>query len=314
MIGATLILACAVVAASPNKVHLMPRGFAELSVAGDFRYTGGSYNDELFRYRLFVPRNRKSGERYPLLVWLHGCAEGGNDNENNLKHLDMILDDPNHIEKYRFFILAVQCQSKETSWPGGYGEHDMLTVTHAVLQKTIQEQPVDVDRVYLAGVSGGGSGSWEMAMRYPGLFAAVAPMASRGGDASRVANLIDVPIWAFHNLHDSGSPPKAVEEMATAVSQAGGNVFLTIEPAIGHDCWSSAFRQHHIMEWMLAQHRGAWICWTPPGCHVWQWWHILTVPIASAILVGWGWYSERKRRGAKRRSSVPPESAATPTG
>ena len=93
----------------------------------------------------------------------------------------------------------------------------MLTVVAEILRKTIGDYSVDQDRVYLAGVSSGGNGCWEIAMRHPDLFAAVVPMGSGGGDLSRAANLVNIPIWAFHSLEDKSTPPVGTQQMAAAV-------------------------------------------------------------------------------------------------
>ena len=129
MIAAALLLASTVMSASPADI-------ADLFEAREYRYTGGHYRERLFRYRLFVPRSLKPGERCPLLVWLHGHGEHGSDNVKNLRWLELILEDRKHIERYRFFILATQ--SPDGSWYGSAvaSPDDMLTVTAAIFQKT----------------------------------------------------------------------------------------------------------------------------------------------------------------------------------
>jgi len=272
----------------------LPVGFADLFEEHEYRCNGGKFQNDLFHYRLFVPRNVKAGEQYPLLVWLHGYGESGSDNQWNLKFLSSIIDTANPIEQYRFFVLSVQCPLSDPTWFHGHrvGSDDMLTVTYDILQETLRDRPIDQDRVYLAGVSLGGTGCWEMALRYPDLFAAVAPMGSDGGDMSRAATL-RMPIWAYHCRYDR---PEGVQKIVFAVQEAGGNAYLTLLPWREHGGWPVAFRQDDIMGWMLAQRRGAWICWTPPGCRPWRWWHVLTVPTVFGALVWWGWRSERNRR------------------
>ena len=273
-----------------------PTSFIDLFKTHEHRYTGGQYQDELFKYLLFVPRNLKSGERCPLLVWLHGFRENGLDDQRSLRWLDLILADSDHIEKYRFFILVVQCPPENSSWFRSMEDSpdDMLTVAYDVLQKTMREQPIDPDRVYLSGVSSGAGGCWEMAMRYPDVFAAVVPMASSGGDVSRVEKLKNIPIWVFHNIDDKDSSPAGDMEMTTAIEMAGGNVHLTLCKGRSHDCWNKAF-QMNVMDWMLEQRRGS-ICWTPPGCQPWKWWHLGAVPCAFIVLVWLEWYWVRRRR------------------
>ena len=252
----TMLIAAALLAARPDEFRL-PEGFADFFDVCEYRYTGGQYENELFRYRLFKPRSMQPGERYPLLLWLHGLGEAGSENLRSIRHLDLLFGDLAHMEKYRFFVLIVQCPRNNPTWfRGSAVADDMLTVVAEILKKTICEQPVDRDRVYLAGVSSGGSGCWEMAMRYPDLFAAIVPMGSGGGDVSRAANLVSIPIWAFHSLDDKSTPPTGTMEMTTAVEHAGGNICLTLPAREQHDCWSVAFQKYDIMGWMLAQRRG----------------------------------------------------------
>jgi len=287
MVVITAIVANVLIAAAPGDQLIFPKGFVELFESCEYRDEGQS-PPRVFPYRLFVPRNQKPGEKHPLLLWLHGAGEAGSDNRKNLRWLDLVLDHPAHIEKYRFYILAVQYPEKDAG--------DMPSVTYEILQKTLREQPVDEDRVYLSGVSSGGSGCWSMALRYPGVFAAVAPLASGAGDVSQAQTLVHLPIWVFHNVYDERASAADVEAMVAAIERAGGNVHVTLLEAGGHDCWQQAFVRYGLMAWMLDQRRGAWICWTPPGCRSWRWWHVFGVPGALALVVAAGWCSERRRR------------------
>jgi predicted peptidase len=276
-----------------------PKEFPKLFEVGEYQCTDGPLRDKVLPYRLFVPRNLKSGEHCPMLVWLHGKGESGDDNEWNLKYLSMIIDPEKPVEQYRFFILATQCP-ENVGWISGTDDSngDMLAITYQILQKILQEQPVDQQRIYLSGVSSGGAGCWEMAMRHPELFAAVSPMSSGGGDAIRASKLANIPIWAFHCQYDK---PEGVEQMVAAIEKAGGNAQLTILRSGDHDSWNGALRVYDSFHWLLCQRRGAWIQWTPPGHRPWKWWHVFGVPLAFIAIVGLGWHSERRRRRKHHR-------------
>ena len=277
--------------------------FADLFEAHVHRYTGGQYHNELFRYRLFVPHSMEPTKQYPLLVWLHGLGEAGSDNQRNLNYLNLLLDDPDHIEQFRYFILVVQCPKMNPGWFHSYGDvdsgvaqsDDILTVTAEILQKTMRKYPVDPDRVYLAGVCSGASGCWEMAIRYPELFAAVVPMTAPRGDVSRVTKLVNIPIWAFISISEQEN---GVKDMVAALKSVGGNVHLTVTPTPSHDSWSEPMRGG-VMDWMLTQRRGSPSCWTPPGYSTWQWWHILTLPCALLVFLRLAWCIEQRRRWRK---------------
>ena len=324
MLAATLIIAGTVLAAAPasEKPADTPKAAKQASKGGgarqkspaplkrdltksskplEYRYTGGRYHNQLFQYRLVAPSPLRSTERYPLLVWLHGFGRRGEDNKKQLAHLDLIFNSRADLRNRQFFILATQCPGENPQWfgsskaeaaKGGQSPDDMLTVTVEILRKTMRDYPVDEDRIYLAGPSAGGTACWEMALRYPELFAAVAPMSSGGGTVSRAARLANVPVWAFHNRNDPAIPPRGVEEMIAAVKEAGGKAELTLFDAAEHNSWTAAFA-NGAMEWMLAQHRGT--SGAPPGYRPWRLWHVVTVPATLVIVVWLGWRFGRRK-------------------
>lgn len=300
MIVAAMLFSAALLSAEPN---LSTEEFANVFESREYRYEGDEGKQTVcLRYRLFVPRNLKSGERCPLLLWLHGQGEGGMDNVANLKYLSMVLSDTNHLEQYRFFILVPQCPSSDLSWTGRLGRprrsetdrDDMLQVAWDMLETTMHDDPIDEDRVYMTGICSGGNAAWEMAMRHPGAFAAITPMTPGGGDPSRAALLANTPIWAFQNEFEH---PEGVKEMVSAIRQAGGNVHFTMDRSANHDSWTAAIHRYDAVGWMFQQRRGAWVCWTPPGQCPWQWWHVFGVPFGFAAIVGLAWTAERRRRG-----------------
>lgn len=223
-----------------------------------YAYTckSGEFKGEVFQYRLFVPSGLNPKQRYPMLLWLHGMGEYGADNISQLRWLDMAIGYPDQVKQCRSFVLAVQCPPAHPHWLAG----DMLGVAVQVMKEMIRRYPIDPDRICVSGVSSGGGATWEIGMRYPDLFAGLLPMAS-GGDASRAGKLIKTPIWAFV----TSSERENFDGIVVAVKNAGGNIHLTVTPTPGHDCWTDAFRVHHIMDWMQAQRRGHTSWWASPG-------------------------------------------------
>ncbi len=302
IIGAVLVLTAAAVEVRAQIIDLFD--------AREHRCSEGRFAGKVFQYRLFVPRTAKPGEHFPLILWFHGAGERGNNNVRHMKWIDLMLDDPMDAEKYRFFVLAVQCPT-ELQWFDHGGDstegrsEDMLTVTYDILQETMLDNPVDRDRVYLIGISSGAGAAFEMAMRHPALFAALLPLSCLGSDELRAAKLIKIPIWAFINKGERAG----VERMVAAVQSAGGNVHLNIADVPGHNAWSAPL-QGGILEWILAQRKGR-FCWTPPGHDAWQWWHILIIPAAFVVFVRFAWSLERRRRWWRLRVGRSRSTAAT---
>lgn len=292
---ATLIVASMLAAPNPSKALL------SLFEEGEYYPKSGRLQGERIRYRLFVPHNIGRWEQCPLFVWLHGYGESGDDNRRNIKWLGHVFRDMAHIEKYRFFLLAVQCPSKHRLWYRSESSlsndesDDMLAIKHQIIQKIIADRPVDKNRVFVTGVSHGGTACWVMASRYPDLFSAIVPTASYPPDLLSAERLVNFPIWAFHNLYDPMCPPDRERWMVEMVNEAGGNAHIFLSPRKKHSCFIPAYQECDILNWMQAQKRGAWVCWTPPGCRVWSWWHILAVPFGF-VAVGWLGLHLRRRR------------------
>jgi predicted esterase len=284
----TLLLTCLSLGVDPD--------FVSLSIPLEFRYTGGGYRDELFRYRLFLPNMADQKKNWPLIVWLHGNCESQRDNIAHLRWLDQfVFRPPWHKGRYPFFLLAVQCPRDNFDWTRRASDiqDDMANVAAAIVEQTLGDYPIDPDRVYLSGVSSGGSGCWEFALRHPELFAAVAPMGSDGGNNTRVDQLKDMPVWAFHCNRDTDTPVALVRATVRVLSEAGGKACLTEIDSAKHDCWTAAFNDYHLLDWLLSQRRGQPS--PPPGsvpfttrladfAKTWQWWQaVAQVAIPLAI-------------------------------
>ena len=287
-------------------------GFTALLTPLEHRYTGGGYRDHLFRYRLFIPDISDPADCKPLVVWLHGFGEAGEDNVRHLLWLEhTVFSRPWQRHRYPFFLLAVQCPVENPIWTlaDKTGGDDMMEVTRDILKQTLQEYPIDCERVYLSGISSGGTGCWDFAIRYPEIFAAVAPIASAGGDLSRVDRLLGTPIWAFHSERDAKPPIHRVASTIAALKDAGGIGHLTAIDSAAHDAWTSAFDEYHLLDWLLAQNRGQATSSPPPGSisiswriadlsKGWQWWQLVLQVSVMILLLMAGYNFLRPRRRA----------------
>lgn len=292
----TLILAT-LLAANPSKA------FLSLFEEGEYHPTYGKLQGERIQYRLFAPRDESSRKRYPMMVWLHNYGGGDSGNIRNVRWLEHVIKDLAHVEQYRFFILAVECPKKHRRWyinrrkpvASDSEPDDMLTINHQIIQKLIEDRPIDENRIFLTGWWVGGDACYEMAARHPNFFSAVMPTSSSPRNLSIADKLVDTPIWAFHNLYQPESPPDREQKMIDAINAAGGNALLTTPPRKKYSCFVPAYGEYKMLDWLLAQKRGAWVCWTPPGYRTWSWWHILVIPCGYAGIVWLGFFCRRRR-------------------
>jgi predicted peptidase len=228
-----------------------------------YNYTGGEYKNEAFKYRLLKPEKIEPGKKYPLVVFLHGAGERGDDNQSQLKYLPEWMARPEARQKFPCFVLAPQCRERKKWTEINWGDRlsaklaneptDQMKAVVAILDETIKKLPVDEKRIYLTGLSMGGYGSWELAMRYPDRFAAVAPVCG-GGDESKADVLKDIPIWAWHGDADEAVPVERSRRMIEAIKKAGGKPRYTELSGVGHDSWTPAYtRTDGVVPWLFEQ-------------------------------------------------------------
>ncbi len=192
------------------------------------------------KYLLYLPQGyNKKGQPWPLIVFLHGAGERG-DNLNQLK----VHGIPKLVESdgnFPFIVISPQCPA-DVWW-------DVETLK-VLIDHIKAEYNIDDSRVYLTGLSMGGFGTWALAEKYPDDFAAIAPIC--GGGEPRLAKKLKMPIWAFHGAKDDTVPLQRSQEMVDAVKKAGGDVKFTVYPELGHDCWTVTYDNKELYEWFLS--------------------------------------------------------------
>jgi dienelactone hydrolase len=200
----------------------------------------------------------------PLVVFLHGAGERGSDNQKQLTWLVNDLAKPEMAKRYRCFVLAVQCP-EDRMWvdvPWAETHSRALADKPSLPLRAVQQAmadvekslPVDRDRVYLTGLSMGGYGCWDLAMRDPFHFAAVVPVCG-GGDEKQCLRLFGLPIWVWHGADDRAVPVERSRSMVEALRAIGQPVEYTELPGVGHDSWKQAYGEHGALDWLFEQDR-----------------------------------------------------------
>lgn len=198
------------------------------------------------RYLFFLPQGYGSPEnkekKWPLLLFLHGSGERGNDNLDLVKKHGppKIVDEK---KDFPFITISPQCPTDKRWNPQELAKLvDSLANTHAV----------DPQRMYVTGLSMGGFGTWQLLAEYPGKFAAAIPICG-GGDPSLAEKMKGTPIWVFHGAKDTGVPIALSEAMVDALKKAGGNVKFTSYPEAEHDSWTETYNNPEVYKWLLEQ-------------------------------------------------------------
>ena len=196
-------------------------------------------------YLLYLPEGygEEQDRRWPLILFLHGRGESGNNLALVKRHgLARRLEEGLNLPA---IVVSPQCPA------GGWWSTDVLA---ALLDEVSDQYRVDADRVYVTGLSMGGFGTWALALRYPDRFAGIAPVCG-GGDATRACTIRHVPVWAFHGAKDDVVAFERSEEMVAALRACDGNVQFTVYPDARHDSWTATYANPELYAWMLAQRR-----------------------------------------------------------
>lgn len=222
-----------------------------------------------FKFRIYMPKGLKPGEKLPVMLYLHGSDERGSDNQGQLSGpASLIQANPQY---FHFIIVFPQCPA------GRFWNKDMIRVVIAELDQTVKEFSADASRLYLAGFSLGGYGVWTTAAMYPDKFAAIVPMSGRllprpgerkdveqkilelADQADPYAAFADkigkVPVWIFHGANDPIVPVENSRQMARALKEVGNQNFKYTElENTGHASLTTAFNSPEFFVWLAKQH------------------------------------------------------------
>jgi len=222
-----------------------------------------------YQYQVFVPSNWNKKVKWPVILFLHGYGEEGDDGivptDVGLAHAIR-----EHVDRFPFVVAMPQCHKND--W---WTTPAMQVQALKALDQTMQEFEVDPQRVYLTGLSMGGFGTWAIASGHPGKFAALVPICGgiRLHHVSDTPNYHDVddsadpyaatakkigntPVWVFHGGDDDTVPVTESRQMVEALKAAGGNVRYTEYSGVKHNSWDKAYSEPELPTWLLAQRLG----------------------------------------------------------
>jgi predicted peptidase len=252
-----LLAVCALLGSSSLWARQQDTGFLNRTVVSD----GATY-----KYQVFVPSNWNKKMKWPVILFLHGYGEEGEDGMVQTQ-VGLATAIRKHVERFPALVVIPQCRIRDW-WTNPAMEAQALKA----LDQTMKELKGDPDRVYLTGLSMGGYGTWAIGSQNPGRFAALVPICggvrlppghdipnahdtdSSADPYTAVAQKIGkTPVWVFHGGDDPTVPVTESRQMVAALKSAGGNVRYTEYPGVKHESWDNAYAEPELFPWLLAQ-------------------------------------------------------------
>jgi len=226
-------------------------------------------NDTL-PYRILYPQNYKPNKKYPVVVFLHGSGERGNDNELQLVHGWKLFADSANRKKYPAFVIFPQCP-QNSSWATVTMNRNTqpfqleflssapitnpLSMVSQLMDSLLLSGKVNKKKIYIGGLSLGGMGTFDLLWRKPGVFAAAFPICGGGDSSKAVVYGNNFPAWIFHGAADPVVDVSNSRKMVSALQKAGAKVKYTEYPDVKHDSWNNTFAEPGLLAWLFKQHR-----------------------------------------------------------
>ena len=215
-----------------------------------------------YGFQVFAPNRANAAGKVPVILFLHGAGERGDDNGAQTRNGIRLLIAPSG-SRFPALVVCPQCRP-DKKWT----DPDMQEMALKALDQSVQEFGGDPSRVYLTGLSLGGYGTWGLAQRYPERWAALAPCC--GGilyphqapppddpyrPAAQKVKDAGLPAWVFHGGADPTVPVSESRQMVALLLSLGGEVKYTEYPGVGHDSWDYAYKEPGLLPWMLSHKR-----------------------------------------------------------
>lgn len=221
---------------------------------------------EKLNYQVLKPEVLKKGKKYPLVLFLHGAGERGNDNQSQMVHGSGMFTNPVNQERYPAIVLFPQCPA-EGYWTFEKRPEQLLkevflpnpTITPILSQVMemmewhIKNMPVDPKRIYVVGLSMGGMATFDLACRYPDLFAAAIPICGAVHPERLKSAAGKVNFRLFHGDADNVVTVDFSRDAYRTLKQEKAKVEYYEYPGINHNSWTPAFNKEDFMKWLFSQ-------------------------------------------------------------
>jgi predicted peptidase len=228
-------------------------GAVETGQAG-FLFKSATGDGRTITYVEYVPRGLDLSRPAPLVVFLHGSGECGEDGQKQVA-VGIGTNIIWHAERWPCIVLIPQKPVQRAQWEDYDG---------AVMQMVAQakkDHRIDADRISLTGLSQGGHGVWSIGMRHPEMWCALAPIcayADMHGGGTRAEEIAEkvksIPVWCFHGEKDPVVPVSQAHDVLDAIrvaARTSEHTRLTVYPGVGHEAWDKAYAEADLPRFLM---------------------------------------------------------------
>ena len=232
-------------------------------------FTEQSYikDNDTLNYRLLLPKDFTKDKKYPVVLFLHGAGERGNDNQKQLAHGSKLFLSQTARDSFPAIVIFPQCPKNDywanaevdrttypltITFPSDLPPTNALNLVMQLMEDMTQKPYVNKDQIYVGGLSMGGMGTFEILYRKPDLFAAA--IAICGGGNPNTAKLFakKVPMSIYHGAKDDVVKPQLSLTMVNAILEAGGTPNFTLYAKDNHNSWDSTFAETELLSWLFS--------------------------------------------------------------
>jgi len=238
-----------------------------LSEYKEARYINGK---DSINYRILLPENFNPANKYPIVFFLHGSGERGDDNQKQLTHGGSLFLKPELRNKFEAIVIFPQCPQNDR-WSnvkindGQTGKNRFnfqkggkptaaMQALMGMIDEQLAEPYVNKKQVYVGGLSMGGMGTFELLRRKRKTFAAAFTICG-GDNIANVKKYKNIPLWIFHGGKDDVVSFELSKDIADHLKIIGKEVKYTLYADDNHNSWDSAFAEPQLLPWLFSHHR-----------------------------------------------------------
>ncbi len=233
------------------------------------------FSSELFvskqdtlRYRMLLPKNFSKDKLYPVVLFLHGSGERGNDNQLQLVHGSKLFLNQMNRDAFPAIVIFPQCK-KNSYWSNAIVNRNTkpieldfpldapptkpLSLVMQLMEDFISKPFVNKDKIYVGGLSMGGMGTFEILYRQPDMFAAAFTICGGGNPEGVKVYAKKTELWVFHGANDDVVSPQLSVNMVNAYLNAGGKPNFSLYADDDHNSWDSAFAEPQLLTWLFSK-------------------------------------------------------------